>query len=109
MSTGTVQVICRPASAAGFALAGLSQEVVPPYSEPQTVVDAALGHEGVGVVLLEETIHDALPDDLRRAVERSVRPVVVPFPSAVRTAPESAEDRIVELLRRAIGYRVRLR
>ena len=38
-----------------------------------------------------------------------VMPVVVPFPGPDRSARPSAETDLVELLRRAIGYRVRLR
>jgi vacuolar-type H+-ATPase subunit F/Vma7 len=49
-------------------------------------------------------------DAARREVERRAVPIVVPVPAPEWEAGRgAAEDIILELLRRAIGYRVRLR
>ena len=61
-----------------------------------------------GVVLLQEEIYDGLPEDVRGRLDRSARPFVVPFPGPVWEKVAPAEERVIELLRRAIGYRVRL-
>lgn len=64
----------------------------------------------VGVVLIESRLNDQLPEETVRALGRRPTPVVVPFPSPVRAArPGAAEEYIIEMLRRAIGYRIRLR
>jgi vacuolar-type H+-ATPase subunit F/Vma7 len=106
--TGLVEVVCRPATAPGFTLAGLPTLVVPEAADPGAAVVALLGRADVGVVLVEEAIYDAVPADLRRRLDRSPRPVVVPFPGPAWAGARTAEERIVELLRRAIGYRIKL-
>ncbi|HEX7024441.1 MAG TPA: hypothetical protein VF187_06455, partial [Gemmatimonadales bacterium] len=62
-----------------------------------------------GVILLQEEIYQALPDDVRARLDRSAHPVVVPMPGPAWVAAPSAEERVIELLRRAIGYRIKLR
>jgi vacuolar-type H+-ATPase subunit F/Vma7 len=107
--THGVRILCRPATAAGFALAGLVAET----AEDDTTVDATLRsllqRRELGVVLLEEPLYTALAPDVRAQVDKVAQPVVVPFPGPAWRAAPSAEEQVVELLRRAIGYRVRLR
>jgi len=104
-----VRVLCRGATAPGLALAG----IVPDVADEPGTADAALRSmlqlPEVGVVLLEESLYSALAPDLRTTVDRVARPVVVPFPGPAWRSVASAEEQVVELLRRAIGYRVRLR
>jgi vacuolar-type H+-ATPase subunit F/Vma7 len=107
--THGVRILCRPATAAGFALAGLVAET----AEEEGMVDATLRsllqRRELGVVLLEEPLYTALAPDVRAQVDKVAQPVVVPFPGPAWRAAPSAEEQVVELLRRAIGYRVRLR
>jgi len=105
-----LRVLCRPELAAGFMLAGI------PAVEAETAADAAsrfrtlLADASLGVVLLEESYHRQLPEDLRRQMTRRPLPMVVPFPGIDWAArPDAAESYIVELLRQVIGYRVKLR
>jgi vacuolar-type H+-ATPase subunit F/Vma7 len=70
---------------------------------------ARLGAEDVGVVLLEDRLYDDLPEETRRAISSSPLPMVVPFPGPTWAVRPPAEEYIVELLRQAIGYRVRIR
>ncbi|MBL8988268.1 MAG: hypothetical protein JNJ80_18495 [Gemmatimonadetes bacterium] len=105
---GVVEVICRPSAAAGFALAGLVAEPVSEAADPSPPIAALLARGELGVLLIEESIYESLPAELRVRLDRSARPVVVPFPGPAWSGARSAEDRVVELLRRAIGYRVRL-
>ena len=106
--THTVRVLSRPATAAGFALAGLVAETADEVGV-DTALRALLQRRDLGVILLEESLHAALAPDLRSLVDRVAQPVVVPFPGPAWRAAPSAEEQVVELLRRAIGYRVRLR
>ncbi|MGE3618587.1 MAG: hypothetical protein AB7L66_22140, partial [Gemmatimonadales bacterium] len=62
----------------------------------------------VAVLLVEDSIYDALAAEQRTRLDRSAHPVVIPFPGPAPAAAPSAEARVVALLRRAIGYRVRL-
>jgi vacuolar-type H+-ATPase subunit F/Vma7 len=104
-----VRVICRPAIAAGFRLAGLRPEIASDPTDGARRLAAMLDEDDAGVILAEEDFHAALPETERRALARRPLPIVVPFPLP-RWAPAAAapETFIAELLRRAVGYRVRL-
>ena len=101
-------MICQPDLAPGFGLAGIAAEAPQPQAADAELADVLRRREP-GIVLLQEQLHDALSPDLRARLDRSATPVVVPFPGPAWAAPASAEERVVELLRRAIGYRVKLR
>lgn len=103
-----VQLVCRPATATGFGLAGVNALQVPAGADAASPVEDLLRSADPGVLLIEEAVYDELAGDLRQRLDRSVRPVVVPFPGPAWTEAVPAEERVVELLRRAIGYRVRL-
>ncbi|MDP2479474.1 MAG: V-type ATP synthase subunit F [Candidatus Palauibacterales bacterium] len=103
------RIVCTPALAPGFRLAGL------PVQEAVTAADAARELSAlrrrpeVGIVLMEEGLFEALAEEERAAAERGALPIVVPFPGPEWARAEDAEAYVVRLLRRAIGYRVRLR
>ena len=105
----TVAIVCRPQVAVGFALAGL-QPIEASDGETAAACIAALsGDRDVGVILVEEPLHDALPIEARRTLADRPLPMIVPFPGpAWRTPDAQAHEYVVELLRQAIGYRVRL-
>lgn len=105
----TVRTLCRPGSKAGFNLAGLEASVLPDGADPGPLIEELMDRPTAGVVLVEESIYDALPEDFQRRLERSALPIAVPFPGPEWKAAVSGEERVVELLRRAIGYRVRVR
>jgi vacuolar-type H+-ATPase subunit F/Vma7 len=107
--THGVRILCRPATAAGFGLAGLVAETAEDASTVDATLRGLLQRRELGVVLLEEPLYTALAPDIRAMVDRVAQPVVVPFPGPAWRAAPSAEEQVVELLRRAIGYRVRLR
>jgi vacuolar-type H+-ATPase subunit F/Vma7 len=106
-----VRAICRRESALGIALAGLAP------IEAATGAEAAAALAGLartpargGVVLVEATLHDALPPAVRRQIRRDGAPILVPFPGPAPLPPGVApEQELLEVLRRAIGYRVRLK
>lgn len=109
MSHG-VRVLARPEVAAGFMLAGLPVVETVSVEQALDAFRELVEEPAVAVVLVENSFHDQLPEDLRRLLSRKPLPMVVPFPGPVWAArPEAAESFIVELLRQVIGYRVRLR
>lgn len=109
MSHG-VAVVCRPALAAGFALAGLRPTAADTPEEAAARLRELLDRPDAGVVLLEDAFYHRLPEDLRRRLRRRPLPMVVPVPGPAWTArPAPADAYIVELLRQVIGYRVRLK
>jgi len=104
-----VRVLSSPASSAGFRLAGLVvDEVRAPREAGERLANAA-AQADVGIILIEQALLDAVPDTVRRDVESRAVPLVVPIPTPVWGGQKAdAEAFILELLRRAIGYRVRL-
>jgi len=110
VSEGRLLVLCRPASAAGFRLAGLPVLEVPDAAEATRRMHDLLADASLGMVLLESALHDALDDEVRRRIASRALPLVIPFPSpAWEERAAGADAYIIELLRRAIGYQVRLR
>ena len=103
-----VRVLCRPATAAGFHLAGLAVHIVATGADLGRAFGSLQHERGLGLLLVEDSLHAEAPDDVRAALDRSAMPMVLPFPGPRWVRLAAAEERVVELLRRAIGYRVRL-
>jgi vacuolar-type H+-ATPase subunit F/Vma7 len=105
-----LRVIAGPAACAGFALAGLQTAEARTARDGAALLAALAASPDLGVLLVEEPIIAALPEEERRELLRRSAPVIVPFPAPSwdEHAP-TPESYVLELLRRAIGYRVRLR
>jgi vacuolar-type H+-ATPase subunit F/Vma7 len=105
-----VHIICRTEVAPGFELAGLQVEAVSTAEEGMRVLEELAGRPGAGVLLVQDDVYGALSPEALHELSRRPLPMVVPFPGPVWEGRlEGAEAYIVELLRQAIGYRVRLR
>jgi vacuolar-type H+-ATPase subunit F/Vma7 len=88
----SVRVCCTPEVAPGFWLAGLPVAEARDRREAGDVIAADPG----ALWLVQEALDPDLPHLL-----------VVPFPDP-RWEDAHGDDRVLEILRRAIGYRVRL-
>lgn len=104
----SVQILCRPELAPAFALAGVPVEAAAPDAAPEALRRLA-GSSGVGVVLVEERLHRAMPAELMQRLDRQPLPIIAPFPSPDWERRGLAEEYVLEILRQAIGYRVRPR
>ena len=109
MSELRVALLCRPEVAPAFALAGFRPEVVHDGEESRRRLSALLSDARVGLVLIETPLYQALDVDLQRRLSARPVPLVVPVPGPSWAEHAVADQVIVELLRRAIGYQVRLR
>lgn len=104
-----MRILCRPAVAAGFRLAGVEPVEAADSGDGARRLAGLLDDEEAGVVLVQDDFYAALVETDRRALARRALPLVVPFPAPTWAAPvEGPEAFIAELLRQAIGYRVRL-
>jgi vacuolar-type H+-ATPase subunit F/Vma7 len=105
----SLRTIVGPALANGFRLAGLAVDEVRTPVEASALLDRLASRADIGVILLQQDWFDALPDAQRRALERAPLPIIVPIPPAEWMEHRgAAESYILDLLQRAIGYRVRL-
>ncbi len=105
-----VQAIGPGDMAAGFSLAGVPVIEVSSTEEGVARLAEALARDDIGVLLADESIVKALPEDLRRRTVRKPIPVVVPVPRPKwENREEDIASYILDLLQRAIGYRMRLK
>ena len=108
MTEQRLVVIASPGLSAGFALAGVPVYEAA-YGDAASRQFARVGDEvNAGVVMIDEPLYRELPEELRRDLQRAGLPVVIPVPGPAWTTESSAHEYIVEILRRAIGYRVKL-
>ena len=109
MSATEVRVIATPAIAAGFALAGLDARTASSRRDGIALLVRTANDPAVAVVLVERELLNAMLAADRQELLRRPTPIIVPFEGPVwRAEPEREMDVILEILRRAIGYRVRL-
>lgn len=104
-----VRIVCRPAQVSGFALAGLEVEVAADAVRAADVLRRVSADGKVAIVLVDEHLHRGLPWEVRKRLDRQAEPIVTPFPSPGWDEAAAAEEYVLEILRQAIGYRVRPR
>lgn len=105
-----VVAIGPPEMAAGFALGAVPTEEARTIDAGVARLVELLATPDVGVVLADERFVNALPEVVRRQVMRRPTPVLVPVPRPMwRKAPSDVGAYILDLLQRAVGYRMRLR
>ncbi|HKI85575.1 MAG TPA: hypothetical protein VKA53_02405 [Thermoanaerobaculia bacterium] len=104
-----VEVVCTSALAAGMELTGLPVTATDGEAEVIRELEKRIREGRRSVILADEASHRGLSAEARRALSRQTLPMVVPFPLPEWKARGPREAYIVELLRQAIGYRVRLR
>ncbi len=107
MSRSRISVITPPDAEHGFALAGVAHLVAASGEAEGKLRDAMQAAE-TELVLVDERLMRELGEDRIRELERTWKGVVLALPSPEKAAPE-AEDYAARLIRRAIGYHVRLK
>jgi len=104
----TLRIVTRPGDALGFLLAGAPVDEVPPGEEAARMREL-FSDPTLAVLAVETEVLASVPEPLlRRAAERGL-PVVLPF-TLPRRLSEAGGGRayIAALIRRAIGYHVKL-
>ncbi len=99
-------VIAQPGPSLGFALAGV--DVVAAHDATRAMRAIEELDPRVGVVIIDESLYRGLTEEFRRELNRSAEPVVIPVPGPDWVEGSSASEYVVDILRRAIGYRVKL-
>lgn len=90
----------------GFSLTGLSQRIVQAGEIEAALMEAFSGPEH-GLVVVDERLIADIAEERLREMERNWHGVLLALPSP-EVAPPEAEDYAARLIRRAIGYHVRL-
>lgn len=90
----------------GFNLAGFSQLIVDPSQLEATVLNN-MENQAVGMIVIDERLLEGMEEDRLRAMEKRWNGIVVVLPRPARLT-EDGEDFAMRLIRRAVGYQVRL-
>lgn len=100
-------VALTPADAEnGFSCCGATQHVVPPGQVAATLAQA-LAEAGSGVVILDERLVEEVGEETMQALEERWPGVLVVLPAP--GVSKTGEDYALRLIRRAIGYQVKVR
>jgi vacuolar-type H+-ATPase subunit F/Vma7 len=95
--------------AAGFELGGLPVHEASSPEHATMQLRALLAREELGILLMDERLYRRLSEELNRELARRPLPMIVPFPAPSWTGRGDPGAYVLELLRQAIGYRVRLK
>jgi len=101
-----VVVMTPPDARYGFALTGVRQRTLQPEQLPLEL-EALLDDPGVGLVVVDERLATGGMQARLRDMERRWPGLVVSLP-APREGARAEEDYVLRLVRRALGYQVRL-
>jgi vacuolar-type H+-ATPase subunit F/Vma7 len=99
----------RPLLATGFELAGLAVTRADDGAAATEALKRWAADDEVGVVFVDDALFRALPRELLSRLERQALPVLAPIPPPRWDERSEAEAYILDILRQAIGYRVRPR
>jgi len=103
-------VITDSDTALGFRLAGVKVTEVTGADEAAERLLALLRSKEAGIVIYNEEYQSAIPEKNQAALEESLTPIFFAIPVA-RTAriSERREEYLARLLRRAIGYQLKIK
>ena len=99
--------ITEQAAQPGFALAGIDQYVAEPQ-ELEEFLTRAIGDAEVGLVVIDERLTAGIDEERLREIESAWHGVIVVLPSPLAGIGK-IEDYAARLIRRAVGYHVRIR
>ena len=93
-------------AAYGFALAGLTQHITDPAGV-EVLLGQVMAAPENGLAIVDERLVGGLPEERLREMERGWSGILLVLPSPERI-PAAGEDYAARLIRRAIGYHVKL-
>jgi len=103
-------IITDPDTALGFRLTGAEVSVVTSRAAAAERLLGLLKAKEAGLVIYNEEYRAALPEKSQAAMEDSVTPVFFAIPVArARRIGEPREEYLARLLRRTIGYQLKLK
>ena len=101
-------VFITPAEAGfGFALTGTTQYTCGP-DQVETLLRQVMAEPDTGVVIIDERLAMAIDEERFREMERRWFGILLVLPAPEPSGEKTAEDYALRLIRKAIGYHVRL-
>jgi V/A-type H+/Na+-transporting ATPase subunit F len=102
-----IVVIATPDARPGFALAGVRQ-LTSNADELPSMLRQLAGDPLTGVLIVDERLVTGLVQEQLRDMARRWPGLVIVLPAPQRAGRAEEEDYVLQLIRRAIGYQVRL-
>ena len=105
-----ILVMGSPDIVEGFTLTGADVENVRDPARAEWMVEELIRRGSYSIVIITEALYSSLSEKLRTTAEKSSQPLVItlPVPAGLRYW-EEREDLISRVIRRAIGYRLKIR
>ena len=105
-----ILVLGEPEIIEGFALTGARIRAESDPSRAERILDGFMRSKEVDIVVVTESLFEQLPEKTRVLAEASGRPIflTLPRPAGIEAWGER-EDLISRIIRRAIGYRLKIR
>lgn len=105
----TCRVITDADSVVGFRLAGVEAVAAGSPQEAERLLRQCLAEGCASLILVRQGFLDAFSEATKRTIEKLSVPLVIPLPIASAWAREEpSQDYILSLIRRAIGYRMKI-
>lgn len=105
----TCRVITDADAVVGFRLAGVEAVAAAGPVEAERLLHAWLAEGSTAVVLVTQTLVDGFSEAMRRRIEKLSLPLVIPLPLVPAWQKEQPSQRyILDLIRRAIGYQMKI-
>jgi len=102
-----VAFLTGPGTRYGFGLTGVRHFIAVP-KDLEATIDRIVAMGDVGLLVIDEHLARELTDERMRDIERMLHGIVLVLPAPVKAPPE-VEDYAARLIRKAIGYHVRIR
>ncbi len=103
-----VMVITDPESADGFRLSGVEVIEVEDGEKARAKLAELLDDDMVGVIAFSSEFTPFIDERTQQKIDRIYRPIVVPIPSKKRVNVIGRADYLRGLIRRAIGFEIKL-
>ncbi len=107
---GHIIALVDEETALGFRLAGVEGRAAGDADDLARAARGIMDDPEARLVLVDEGLFRLLPEAMQKALEGSRSPVFVAVPAArVRRASVSPAEHVARLMRRVIGYQIRIR
>jgi vacuolar-type H+-ATPase subunit F/Vma7 len=107
---GKVIALLDSETGIGFRLAGIESRWVESLDAMKQSIESVMQERGIDVVILDELLFQRLSEPFKNKIEASTSPVFLPIATIkLLTGRAKPEEYVARLIRRAIGYQIKIR
>jgi vacuolar-type H+-ATPase subunit F/Vma7 len=105
-----ILIITFPSMAVGYRLAGTEVLEVREDDNFTEILNSVLKIDDLGILCVEESILNDVPEPFMRRIGKLAMPLIVPITTpATWKGRKEGESYITRLIRRAIGYQIKIK